>query len=268
MSEITENEMLEALNRSGYLLESEVVKIFTQQGYFVEANQVVLDPLTGKSREIDIVATIGEYLHEEAIHIGISLVIEVKNNTSPLVLLTESHNSALDINVKTASTVYDSTPFFWEGFHELLNNKKDVLFSQYCCFEKKNGKDKELMALHSDIVYSGLTKITQYSEENIEQVRQYFKEGTTSIKSEIVYLPVLLINDDLYEFRLANKGDGYLKRVERSKLQFNYYYKQEPKSSLIYVVTKKGLPGFIRTMKRNKQKVMELIKRAIKNDTK
>lgn len=55
-AKITTKEMLDALNRSGYLLESEISRILDDAGFFIESNQVVEDPITGKSREIDLVA--------------------------------------------------------------------------------------------------------------------------------------------------------------------------------------------------------------------
>src|SRR5579872_1159190 len=92
-SKITEKEILEALNRSGYLFESQVVKQLDEYGFFVEPNQVALDPLTNKSREIDIVA---EYYNSEdsqrmssnKVFVKAKFVFEIKNNNSPIVLLT------------------------------------------------------------------------------------------------------------------------------------------------------------------------------------
>ena len=59
---ITEEEMLAALSRSGYLLESEVSAALTNLGFFIETNQVIQDPETGKSREIDLLFVIGTTL--------------------------------------------------------------------------------------------------------------------------------------------------------------------------------------------------------------
>ncbi len=50
------DEMIDAIKRSGYLLESLISKYLSQSGFFVESNQVIVDPYTGKSREIDLVA--------------------------------------------------------------------------------------------------------------------------------------------------------------------------------------------------------------------
>ena len=56
---ITEEEILESLSKSGYLLESEITKRLVNYGFFVESNLTSLDPITGKSREIDLYAEHG-----------------------------------------------------------------------------------------------------------------------------------------------------------------------------------------------------------------
>jgi hypothetical protein len=55
---ITKKEMLDALGRSGYLLESEIAKTLSHAGFFIESNQVIEDPITGKNREIDLISRV------------------------------------------------------------------------------------------------------------------------------------------------------------------------------------------------------------------
>jgi len=57
IGQITLKEMKESILRSGYLIEQRVETILRDRGYFVEANAAYPDPITGKSREIDIEAT-------------------------------------------------------------------------------------------------------------------------------------------------------------------------------------------------------------------
>ena len=53
---ISPEEMTDALNRSGYLLETRVEDALVEAAFTVEANTCYPDPLTGKSRELDIYA--------------------------------------------------------------------------------------------------------------------------------------------------------------------------------------------------------------------
>jgi hypothetical protein len=54
-SKILKNDLIEAIKRSGYLLESEIASILARSNFFIESNQVIEDPVTGKSREIDLI---------------------------------------------------------------------------------------------------------------------------------------------------------------------------------------------------------------------
>lgn len=246
MKEITEDEMFEALHRSGYLMESEIVKQLTEMGLSAWPNEIILDPFTGKGREIDIVA--GKFVYgrikRNIAHAGIRFVFEVKNNPTPLVLLTKIHTlfgyKEVQMVPKGANMISDTM------FEEYITDSfsDEDAYAQYSCFSNKNkGSNKgELMALHDDDFHAGLSKIAQYCEDAVESGD---KEPHATIYSHILYLPVLLINDGLYELETSKEGEHSLKQVDCSKLLFNYYYKQEPKNIVVYIVTRKGLSGFI-----------------------
>lgn len=263
--EIDKNELLEALSRSGYLLESEIAKRLSELNLFVATNQAILDPLTGKSREIDIVAEVVEFRefksHEQIISAAAitTLVLEIKNSSSPLVLLTEMGLSPrIDNNILKTGLVCPKGIDFdrFLGFpQQLIGRDESKIFTQYCCFspKKSSGKTEELMAHHPDNIYSALAKITQYCEEIIWEE----ENSETSLFRLSLNLPVLLINDGLFELGVSDDGHNTLNQVDCSRMVFNYFYNQRPKSSLIYVVTKKGLPAFIDKMKKINNSVIQ-----------
>src|SRR5882724_6486619 len=83
------DDILECLNRSGYMLESRLVRLLTEEGFFVEANQVAQDARTGKSREIDLIAEFYRHTPEHRYScVKTTLVVEAVNNKYPFVLLT------------------------------------------------------------------------------------------------------------------------------------------------------------------------------------
>ena len=53
---ISDDDMLEALKRSGYFLETRVLEVLAKHEYKNFPNQTYPDSLTGKSREIDILS--------------------------------------------------------------------------------------------------------------------------------------------------------------------------------------------------------------------
>ena len=251
--EVSENEMLEALNKSGYLLESEIARMLAKYGFFIESNQVIEDKLTGKSREIDLIAEYYNYNPEMVGHKTASklrFVFEIKNNLFPITLLTKlEYSPNLDeawTGLKEALTIpknihYNCT----ESYYQRLIHKNKQLFTQYCSYQKKKADD-ELMALHPDNIHEGLSKITQFCEEMVNLYDKdllYVDSEKDEYFRHFLFIPVLLINDELYEL-----DNNRLNKVDSSILVFNYHFDKDPKMAYIFIVTKKGFPKFINQM--------------------
>src|SRR5690349_22770439 len=152
-----EAEILECLRRSGYLLESRIVRSLADAQFFVEPNVAVKDPRTGKSREIDVLA---EYFDYDPVRRNVSVkthfVIETINNHLPLILMNPhpgSPNEDLDGYLRFGMTP-DSIPGVDEiSFLELKGFWGEARYSQYCALTRKKSGE-ELMASHSDDLYS------------------------------------------------------------------------------------------------------------------
>lgn len=263
---ITKEEMLEALNRSGYLMESEISSMLAEFGFFIESNQVIEDKFTGKSREIDLIA---EYYNYKEKNSGyktaskIKFIFEIKNNLFPIVLLTkwESSPNIEDwTGLKEALTIPDKIQYDWyDSYNKRLIQNNKRIFTQYCSFQKKKVND-ELMALHPDNIHEGLSKITQYCEEMVKIYdKDLLYERTDSDYKDdyfrhFLFMPVLLINDELFELQ-----DNKLKQVDSSVLVYNYHFAKEPKMAYVFVITKKGFPKFIEQMVKIDEEVEEIM---------
>jgi len=269
-TDLSTAEMLEAIEKSGYLLESEITKYLAAQGYFVESNQSILDPITKKSREIDLVAEYYEYDEKKAknkTNAIVHFVFEIKNNIYPLILLTKlefSPNTEIWEGLKEVLTIPEGIKYeSYEGFYEELLQNEDFIYTQYCSFQKKKGNKEELMAIHPENLHSGLTKITQYCDEIVDRWngKDDPDEDLNTYKEDyfrhFLYIPILLINDDLYELDIDKENKTNLRKVEISKLVYNYYYLDEPRTSVIFILTKKGLNQFLPQMRALEEKIVE-----------
>jgi hypothetical protein len=264
--DITEEEMLEALNKSGNLMESEIASILAEFGFFFESNQVIEDKYTGKSREIDLIAEYYNYKEENSEYntaSRIKFIFEIKNNLISIVLLTkwESSPNIEDwTGLKEALNIPEKINYDWyDSYNKRLiqNNKK--IFTQYCSFQKKKAND-ELMALHPNNIHEGLSKITQYSEEMVKLYDKdlLYEKTDSDYKDEFfrhfLFMPVLLINDELFEFQ-----DNKLQQVDSSILVYNYHFDKKPKMAYVFVVTTKGFPKFIERMIKIDKEVEEIM---------
>lgn len=255
-----EEEILKAISKSGYLFESEISKFLADKGFFVESNVIFQDPITNKNREIDIVAetyndndfSSGDF---DRVSCKIRYYLELKNNDFPLVLLTKlqfNPNTPEDI-FKEILTVpkginYDS----YSAFTEQLYDHNQNFYTQYCSFSKK--KDNELMAAHPDELYSSLSKLCWYCEKRTNETNELFEEMTNEYFRHWLYLPVLLLNNDLYELTVGDDNPK-LEKVKYSRLLLNFHFNDTPTSTVIYIVTKDHLSDWLLEMERLETKV-------------
>jgi hypothetical protein len=83
---ITRPEMVEAIQKSGYLIEQRVAGVLAKHGYYVETNPAYPDPETGKSREYDISAISAVRLAKKRMDFIFPVVVsECENNEHPVV---------------------------------------------------------------------------------------------------------------------------------------------------------------------------------------
>ena len=266
---LSKKDMIEAIKRSGYLLESEITKLLASHSYFLQSNISILDPLTKKSREIDLVAEMYDRDNnsiKQHVYAQSHFVFEIKNNLYPMILMTkqEVHPDTDNIlGLKEMITIPEGIVYnHFESFYESLLEKDDCIFTQYCSFDyKKKKNNKELMANHPENMHSGFAKITQYCDDHLnwhdeEPIDEYYNVySDDQYFRHWIYIPILLINDGLYELELDGENEVSLKEVLMSKLVYNYHLYNEPKMSIIFVMTKKGLNLFLPKMRALEKKV-------------
>lgn len=266
-----EEEILGALERSGYMFESEISKLLSEEGFFIETNTVIKDPFTGKSREIDLIAEFYEQNDEyqkNKCFTKVKYVFEIKNNSAPIVLLTEleSNPNIQDWEgLKECWTIPTDLVDFYNSdyWDKLVISKKFSIFTQYCSFQKKN-KNDEMMALHPDNIYAGLSKISQYCEQKIESFN--LDKNPDQYLRLFLYLPILLISDDLYELKYNDEKIPKLNKSECSLLLYNYHYNEEPKMSYVFVVTRNGLKDLLNFMMETEKQVFDNLVQLRKKD--
>jgi hypothetical protein len=101
---IAPEEMIDALKRSGYLIESRLINILADHDYYTYPNETYPDPTTGKSREIDLFASSYRtvenlYLQNASLMIDVThdLIIECANNPQPAVFFKRTEKKKFTI---------------------------------------------------------------------------------------------------------------------------------------------------------------------------
>lgn len=136
LNNITLNEAKEALQRSGYLLESRLETVLSKRHYYVEANEAYPDPESGKARELDLYAMsahrAGPDDHDFIFHV---LLVECINNPQPVVFLTKNpqagflHHQDIKMAGLPVKIPDEKQRNQWESLSDFLDMSK---YHHYC----------------------------------------------------------------------------------------------------------------------------------------
>jgi hypothetical protein len=92
----TADQILSALDQTGFVLEYRVAQALQKLGFYTYLNQPFTDPQSGKSREIDVLAETYNNVREDDLHkalINATLVVECKNYQDPLLTIGQGNQS-------------------------------------------------------------------------------------------------------------------------------------------------------------------------------
>ncbi len=254
----TEDELIEALQRSGYVMESRLVQVLTMNGYFVEPNQRQLDTNTGKSREIDIIAE-GYYdgrCGAAGVCVKTQLAIEAINTAFPLLLLTEKPFSPNDVDYQYYHYRYtdDETKTmhrFHEQHEDIIESRfaSQPLYAQYCGFSRKksSGSREELMASHPDSVFTGIEKTVQYVSEALVSFDATFSKLAEHRQycRLFYWAPVIVTSGELFVVDIDNDGKVLLIPKKHGRHVHYYHYEDRFVSAIVDIVTEKAFPEFL-----------------------
>lgn len=280
---ITKCEMAETIERSGYLLEQRVEAILEKRKFYVSANAAYPDPITGKSRELDIDAIKWYKISRDYDSLFCRLLCECENNIQPVVLFIQSRPDVLmtDEVFKCAGTPVQfkektamSKPFkikdetvFTSLFHFLNIGKfhhygKSPIATQYCTFTRKN-KNKPWIALHSDRQHETVTKLINFLEADIDDYyNSYVPPGRNEVEQfniNIYYL-VLVLQGPLYAAStIARKLK--LTKSQHIQLRKETFSKDKHDTYQIDIVTEKAFPKYLTIVHKEMQKINNRLKR-------
>lgn len=197
---ITEQEMQDALKRSGYFLETRIENLLQKRGFFIEPNCVYADIDTQKSRELDIYAMSAlrctdnnrDYIFYvpliECVRPPQPIVFLIKHDPVSFLAGKEIKMSGLPIKLcqnKKWIPLHKYLEF--EKFHHYCSSE---IATQYCSFQFKKGETKEWMANHIEDHFDAiqtLCKSTLYFRN--KHFRSWKPKGIESIN--IIMTPAI-----------------------------------------------------------------------------
>jgi hypothetical protein len=252
-----------ALLRSGYLLEARVSAYLRTAGLQVANNPAYSDPITGRSRELDVEAS-GIHREIQVHHpdeiIWAELLVECVNPPRPLVFFATEQPKEWDggyERVKVAEPPTQQAPRdFRYNWYWLLREidaaschhyfAPGVISSQYCSFDrKKGGHDRgSWFAQHREQDYEALRAIVAATDHLTRQHHDYMDEEFPWLQLAF-FFPVLIVQGELLEASPTARSVRLVKK-EHVRLHWSRSEGRESHRYVIDVITERKLPEYLR----------------------
>lgn len=216
MSQPTEQQIIAALEASGYLFEQDVATQLVDLGFHVETNYAFEDHDLDKSREIDVRAVKRVAVNEaQKLQFWIELLVECKDFASPLVFL-ERRKNALDatpsepkefifpfrvMQKRLDANSYREVPAFEhlglkEHHYYLREPNKATQFSKIV------RKGSEWTANHEGIYDSLVLPLAKLLEVRRVDVLRHAR-SSNGWRSVWLFFPMVVVRDHLFAYDLS-----------------------------------------------------------------
>lgn len=255
MSEPTRKQLREALLRSGYLVESRLATVLRDRGYYVEPNPPVPDPVTAKSRELDIFAM-------SAVNAGPDdsdfllpvILVEAENNPVPVLFITAEHQVRFrhyeDLKMSGIPVRVYKEDGSWDSLHDFVGVSKFHHYSegrvatQFCTFKEKDKKAGEWMALHEERHHDSFVKLSAAVDHQIESHCQAYRAGGREPVNVQIYYPVLVLQGELLEGQALARS-ARIAQVEHISYRRTVVVSGKERAYQVDVVTERYFPKLL-----------------------
>ena len=219
MTQPSKDEIKKGIEESGYLLEQRICPVLDKSGFAVFPNEHYKDPDTGKSREIDVYAVDLIPLYRDSFDdtVSLSLLIECKNNHTPVVFFSQRNDlEGAYAPIKICGMpecVHDARNdwgvavqdfFRFRVFHHYYSAK--WVSTQFCQLTRKSDKGRWSAShekLHESV--ESLVKATDFLTKRRSEHVSSQPEVHDEIALETLY-PVLLFAGPIYECKIQGRN--------------------------------------------------------------
>ena len=217
---ITDEQIIQALSSSGYLMEQEVATELERLGFFVDTNVAFTDADEGKSREIDVIGyrRIATDLPPTAFA-GVQVICECKNSKTPYFFVTRPKNS-MDAQYTPAEFVFPMNAFEWM---DIKDRKKERQYTANSAFHRLkladfhhyfsdthkavqfgvlSRKQNKLVAEHAHIfdgIFFPLIKAVEVQRQKAGEIAHELSEGNQPNVWIRLLVPLVVVSSDLYQ---------------------------------------------------------------------
>lgn len=229
MSQPTEEQIIAALEKSGYLFEQDVATILENLEFHVETNYAYTDLDEDKSREIDVRAIKQIYRDDtKKVQVFVELLVECKDFGSPLVFLERTKNAREKNNPQPKEYIFPKANYkehvdeksYREKhpFQHFNLSKHHYYFKEdnkATQFSKIYRKSSDWFANHEGIYDSLILPQAKLLESRKKDAISYCRGNTW--KAIWLFFPMVVLRDHLFTYDLSGPER---KLKEKSRVSF------------------------------------------------
>lgn len=277
---ISMEQMLDALNRSGYLLENRVEHLFGGRGYHIHNSNYFVDESTNKMREIDLIAETSETALSSVKQAAngtftFKLICECENNPQPVVFFqTDAKYANGDDGLVSLSNPDPIIPIesspdernrwgdsFFSSPNDFENHHffNSLMTTQYCSFvpKDKNKLDAGWVAKHLEDQHDTLHNLLKgvvFARAKDEKNIDAYPERYYGFYQAILYYPLLILQDHLYLAQVS-EGKVDLKQCDHIVYWRNHKLEKSENFIAIDVITESYLPKYLQMVEDEVEKM-------------
>lgn len=263
---ISREEAVDALSRSGYLLESRVGATLADFATHLSMNIAFSDPETGHTRELDAYCFRGELSDEhEFLSVSAHLLIECVNNPQPIAFFGSTLAPALVPIVAAQPAWLGPTPMEDSiGLEKFHHSFRLPVASNYCTFVTKNSGG--WMVTHAEDQhreFSTLAALAHLTREKQLSVMKEFSrpsDGHHWCGLELIY-PVLVVQGKLFMVSQDSGGAVELCDVGHLCYSKSHIFKGARRYCPIEVVAESYFPKLLRLIQRDCRRTLRILER-------
>ena len=254
---ISNEELIKALKRSGYLLENRILQRFIDREFLAEANHNFSEESTpDKYREIDVLAhTLLCSMNQPDYHslsLFVHFAIECQNNPQPVVLFknkgdrdepaSDWHYTIINGEQRQQETIGLMLPNIIDNYERASGIP--LASRQYCSFQKKKNKQdpEPWMAFHADDSHKTITKLVDYTKHREKELKARWDRVRPSQARLDFIIPVMVFQGEL--LLAEEKSDLEVADIPHHRLKAPYGLPYKPMNS-IDVVTEQGFDDYL-----------------------
>jgi len=241
-----DKKILDWLNTQGYPLEMAVAQALYKSGFHVTQSATYEDTETGKTREIDIIATgnsSGQHVH---FHVGATIECKMARDKPWLLFLPQTTKDTLSSFGLLGSSVANVLLLNIDTQSRLKHLRSQIQALRLCNPPNVAYGVTDAFGTTKDVPYEAVTTAVKASLSQVLAIDKFNK--LAPVKLCTVMFPVIVADTRLFECRLDNTGEINIEEVQSGFVRWSVPGPTTRQRPLASIVTRLALDSFIQDL--------------------